>query len=374
MRLWIIGNGFDLYHGLKTSYYDYKEFLCKKNTCKRQDPIYQEHRDWIPQKLCPCCCRTDEVNVQDGHVCPVRRYNNLPRGKKRMDFELWQDLEEGFSVDFGKLVARIGVGEGENPNPSGEPLSAIKIHGELDFANVFTGKWLCEWLGEVEEKLFEAKKKFDPEKLLDVKPGDVIVTFNYTRTPQEFYDVPDNDVCYIHGSHKNAKQAVDGLDSVDRSGEGRVVHQNLVFGSPDSTVDSFLVAVECFCKEHNVPEVEKKYLQEKCTSLINQFCKKYDGGLDELVKLLERIRCKYLMLDEVVVAGHSLGRIDMPYFDRLATEFASKKWRFVYHSDKDITTARSFCEAKHLDALCVPWGSMRRPHFTVVIPTKTNYQ
>ena len=42
MRLWIIGNGFDLYHGLKTSYYDYKEFLCKKNTCKRWDPIYQD--------------------------------------------------------------------------------------------------------------------------------------------------------------------------------------------------------------------------------------------------------------------------------------------------------------------------------------------
>ena len=33
MRLWIIGNGFDLFHGLHTRYLDYKAYLCQKNPC-----------------------------------------------------------------------------------------------------------------------------------------------------------------------------------------------------------------------------------------------------------------------------------------------------------------------------------------------------
>lgn len=32
MKLYIIGNGFDLNHGMKTSYWNYREFLAQKHS------------------------------------------------------------------------------------------------------------------------------------------------------------------------------------------------------------------------------------------------------------------------------------------------------------------------------------------------------
>ena len=79
MRLWIIGNGFDLYHGLKTKYSDYKAYLCQHHTCKKECgrvPIKN-----LPQEVCRNCCKKNCENGCRDRGCPVRKFNDLPRGE-----------------------------------------------------------------------------------------------------------------------------------------------------------------------------------------------------------------------------------------------------------------------------------------------------
>ena len=92
MRLWIIGNGFDLYHGLKTKYLDYKAYLCED--CNK----YKNGRCPIAAgEACKWCCRCE---VAKNHECLVRKFNALPRRKAWTSEELWSDLEEACSIDF----------------------------------------------------------------------------------------------------------------------------------------------------------------------------------------------------------------------------------------------------------------------------------
>lgn len=69
MKLYIIGNGFDLHHGLPTSYGDYKRFLSKKYAGTVQD--YE-----------------DFVGIHN---------------KKK---EAWKDIENALKVDYRKVLSR----------------------------------------------------------------------------------------------------------------------------------------------------------------------------------------------------------------------------------------------------------------------------
>lgn len=356
VRLWIIGNGFDLYHGLKTSYLDYKAFLCRKNTCKRLDAVYQQAPEKLPLEVCRCCCcKSDKCLGQD---CQVRKFFNLPRRKKWTREELWRDLEEACELDFGQLMSAAKVGMWDDQEDSGEPHSSRLIRSVLTFADAFTGVYFCEWIGEVASKLHEYKVKFfeqNPKRILDVGRDDLFITFNYTRTPQEFYGVLNEDVCYVHGNWEEAQEEVKKADPIHR---GAIAHRCLAFGSPFTSAEAFKAAVESV---ESVGASEKDYLMNHCAILTDQLGKDLESGFDKLDKFLGSE--KFLGIEEVVVAGHSLGRIDAPYFDHLIEKVGCKKWHFVYYRKEDIGAAFDLWNERHLDACCVSWEYMTKAHF-----------
>ena len=123
MRLWIIGNGFDLYHGLKTSYLDYKAYVCQHRTCKSKNREIPPES--LPREVCRNCC-TDRFKKRD---CPVQKFNTLPRTELKEN--LWRDLEEACSVDLDALLDHL---DGLDRNAD-----IMLLHRDLDFAEVFTG-------------------------------------------------------------------------------------------------------------------------------------------------------------------------------------------------------------------------------------------
>ena len=68
MRFWIIGNGFDLHHGLKTRYLDYKTFLCQSNRCLLKCGGITVHD--LSNEVCRFC---------DKSRCIVRALMQYPR-------------------------------------------------------------------------------------------------------------------------------------------------------------------------------------------------------------------------------------------------------------------------------------------------------
>ena len=165
MRLWIIGNGFDLYHGLKTRYADYKKSLCQKYSCLNE--YCREKRKNVPREVCRNCCK----NMNCKTDCPVLKFNALPR--KEIKEDLWCDIEESCSLDLDALLQRVDgwIKRKDKPNP-GE----ILLDGDLKFARFFMGSELFEWMSEIEDCISKNEKWM---RFLDVDGRqDFFVSFN----------------------------------------------------------------------------------------------------------------------------------------------------------------------------------------------------
>lgn len=171
MKLYIIGNGFDLHHGLPTSYGDYKRFLNKKYARTVQD--YE-----------------DFVGIHN---------------KKK---EAWKDIENALKVDYRKVLSRYA----DRPSTMDivTELEQNKdqysyIHNDLEdamegltnFITNFTGLFLFRWLKSIDVKQAEGD--------LSLSPDDIYVTFNYTNTLEKIYHIPDSHVFHIHGSLQKLK-------------------------------------------------------------------------------------------------------------------------------------------------------------------------
>ena len=135
MRLYIIGNGFDLAHGLKTTYFDFAEYL------KKESPGFFNYLNNI--------------------------YN---------EDELWSNFEEA----LGKLnIEKVNYIE--------------NIIGIKDFNSLFLPKEikeeLCKWLNSID---YNATKKFKIEK------NDIYFSFNYTDTLNKVYNIDIENIEYIH--------------------------------------------------------------------------------------------------------------------------------------------------------------------------------
>lgn len=346
MRLWIIGNGFDLYHGLKTRYLDYKAFLCRNSdTCVSKH--CQKPMDECPFEVCRKCCISESL----GNACPVRKFKALPRKKELSNEELWCDLEEACTIDFGKLLKEV-----KGWYKTGLPAVSGLLHGMLDFAPIFTAESFEKWFTHVQKT-----KRID-KHLLEISENDLFITFNYTPTLEESYNVKKDRILYIHGSLECLRKEVKASKDDDEKGVRK--QERLLFGSPYVTEKALDTALDEFAKAESINAEDKKELRSVCLSLIKYLKKDVLSQLkkdlmgfvnDNRVDLLESAK-------EVVVAGHSLNRIDGPYLEYLAREFVCKRWCFLFRDDGDIKRALDFCRKYMLDGCCVPWGWMERSH------------
>ncbi len=346
MRLWIIGNGFDLHHGLKTRYEDYKAFLCHRHACE----LAKEQRKSQSQKSCEtvcgnCCKRS--INTD----CPVRKFNELPRSGSRRG--LWRDLEEACAIDLDRLMDRL---KGEWVGGSGRPEDSAAIgllHGNLGFAKAFTGYEFYEWLQMVEESL----SKIKPERL-DVDKKDLFITFNYTRTLQKVYLIPEERIFYVHGCVKGVdeelKKTAQGYRDIDKNG---IVHSNILFGSTELTDAAVKTAIDYYTTLQNTSTEQAKALSDQLMQLSRFLRKDVQHRLASMEEWVIRFCNDQSPHAEVVVAGHSLGKNDSPYFDFLADLFRYAKWRFLFYSKGDLETALEFCEQRGLHGCYMPWDT-----------------
>lgn len=346
MKLWIIGNGFDLHHGLKTSYSDYKAFLCRRHRCKNEGRCCKLQSSEVPEAVCGNCCKC-ETNID----CPVRKFNELPRSGSVGN--LWRNLEEACAIDLHRLMDRV-KGEWHCGDCCPEDTAATDLlNGELGVAKAFTGHEFYEWLCAVEESLPKINQKW-----LNFDQQDLFITFNYTTTLQYVYGISDERICYVHGCLDDAKMRLRMTDQADRGlSENRIVHSNILFGSPELTDESVRIAVDYYKTLQETSDEDAEVLAKHLRSLSWFFGKDVQCRRKPLEDWV-RQHCKDKpTLTEIVVAGHSLGKNDMPYFDYLAESFRYVKWCFLFYNWEDLEKALRFCEQHGLHGYYVPWDT-----------------
>lgn len=154
-RLIICGNGFDLYHGLRTSWADYHKHLRDKGYTKLLGQI--EH-------------------LQDANF--------------------WSDVESHLGLDLGAI---LDAGCRDSFAKSGT-ISACEVEKYVDDhtnqLGSFTTSLVKEWIHTINGELADRQRRLADPALGN---ADRFITFNYTNTLEQVYGINQKRILHVHG-------------------------------------------------------------------------------------------------------------------------------------------------------------------------------
>ena len=160
--LYIIGNGFDLHHGLRTSYLNFRDDYVKKKS-----------------------------TILWNYLLDI--YGNAPKQN-----DLWWK-------DFENMLGRVDYVSLAN-SQNGVAMGFMKVRNLMKgtLPPLF-GKWIKEVDSQTDLKSLQLVPVIDTDSLF--------FTFNYTLLLEKFYKVEDSRIWHIHGSIKHPDDILVGHNS-----------------------------------------------------------------------------------------------------------------------------------------------------------------
>ena len=293
MNLNINGNGFDLYHGLPSSYYYFGCYLIKE-----QPDLYETIGNMyglIFRKIY--------------RTYPDFEYDLVVEDIFWREFEKHLgDVDEKFILDTYPDDLYL-----ENDDPIDIDMEDDIVAERLKTAFI---QWVNATLDRVENYTLIRKNMRKNSSRLYFAKDDYFLNFNYTHTLQEVYKILDENICYVHG------ECFDGVD-------------NLIVGHGN---------------DNRIIELKKKIAMCKEDYDYTQSSKNEENEYKCLLRYIQRLRkdvevcmgeCKYFYsrirknIDVVKVYGMSMGDVDIPYLKQIKNSCPDARWSFSYFSDGD---------------------------------------
>jgi len=288
-KLYVIGNGFDLHHGLNTRYYDFATYL--------------------------------KINDRSLHDL-LEQYIEYPKDNN----DIWARFEE----NLAKLNIEYIIADNEDLLPD------FLSDDYRDRDKYVFPDSMNEVLDALTDKLFELFANFIidvelPESAKDLKlnidSNALFLTFNYTNTLEELYKINPERILHIH-------KDVESCYSDIILGHG--VNPNLLKSTeeklPDTlTEEEMNELVQIQIDRESTPIGEGRIILENYYELT---FKNTDQIINENLDFFENLSD----VEEILVLGHSLSGIDKPYFEKLFSEVSPKaKWIVSYynHAEKE---------------------------------------
>ncbi|MBS1744079.1 MAG: bacteriophage abortive infection AbiH family protein [Bacteroidetes bacterium] len=299
--LYIIGNGFDLYHRLDTWYSSFGLFL--KNN---DNDIYEYFINYFGL---PELDEDDEESLKD---------------------PLWSQFEASLaSLDVEEVISEYSEFAA---NPASEDFS----DGDWDTIAVY----VSQIRDDLTVKMLDLFKEFvrgveytpeDQLTLLNINPSALFFNFNYTKSLEKYYHVVQSKILYIHNSAESEDKLVLGHGMNPKEFER---------------------------KENTPPEgLNDEELHEWREARSDAFDFSIERGRDELIQyfsnsfkatsvLIEKNQPFFNSLTnikKVYVLGHSLGDVDAEYFKKIISSINNNqtKWFVSYHNPNEILEKRS---------------------------------
>ncbi len=202
MRLFIIGNGFDLNHGLKSSFLDFKEFLEETYlpTFNKIYPVYPNVGEGKDGEL-----------VVDPNDSAQILYHLI---SAISDTDDWSDFENNLG-DFDYHYI-LDLAEKDDTNPFHYYYNLEDIATNLRLSLLYSVSDLfCEWVEQID--LSHTIKQYS------FHSSDLFLIFNYTPLLEDLYEISPPNICHIHGSlkegvciigHNNKERTFDDYDDI----------------------------------------------------------------------------------------------------------------------------------------------------------------
>ncbi|WP_270428062.1 bacteriophage abortive infection AbiH family protein [Fusobacterium mortiferum] len=314
-RLFIIGNGFDIAHGLPTRYVDFRKFL-EKSDFSFFERIFEIYRYSFKRKIHPV---THEVL-------------NLNGNEDEYDL-LWKDFEFNMREVNEDLIFDEYEFELEYET---EYDDQIKENIERDILETFYEIYehlqskLDEWISSID--ITNLTKK---SSLINNENYDLYLNFNYTRVLEEVYGI-EEEICHIHGEvgktplimgHNN-KDKINGLKR-----ELDYYRTRNIIVSNENELEEGMDEYEEY---EELEETNNEFTERiKCEELLKYYQETYKAPsyyIEENYSFFESISD----VEEILIVGHSLNEIDMPYFEYIFSKVNSDvKWKAYYYLKKD---------------------------------------
>ena len=191
-KFFIIGNGFDISHELKTTYNDFRNFLlseynlstsdCEEIIGSSPDPIYLPDGgiDYDDKEIVKfLVCLIDKIDDSKEN-----NWSELEKNLAYLDFqELFPDPEDYLDKDGDRNYWHIAI--------INEDIAANLISPTASIKNFFS-----EWIHSIDINDAKLKQKFKET----INNSSLFLSFNYTETLEKVYQINNEDICYIHGN------------------------------------------------------------------------------------------------------------------------------------------------------------------------------
>ena len=275
LQLFIIGNGFDRGHGLNTSYWDFRNYL--ENMYPNFLQAFEEHYSIYP------------ANSEEAQKNLL--WNELEKNLANIDEEII--IEDALGMDMALESGDVGI----------EDTLYEYFTDEYNYIQLLA-KYLKQWVRTI--------------KIRDVKPkttkinnfNDAIyITFNYTAVLENVYKIKVGKIIHIHGSLREYD-----IDPV--LGHG---NKERIKGISNRLEEAEKIFDE---KEISICKVIKDYYENTYKD-VSRYIYKLLNLIDKDVR-------------EIIVIGHSVAGVDLPYFKSIDifTQRAAM-WNVYYFSNSE---------------------------------------
>ena len=257
--LYIIGNGFDLYHGLPTSYKDFYEF--GKGLLDEIEEFYM-------------------LEISDSNP-----WSDFENSLGKYDWKSFYDFHNHIDVND----------EGFRPS------FVFGLHDEIAEQTDHQ----VEGIKERFRNWIESVETLSATKTLSFVKNARFITFNYTSTLEDVYGIDSYELLYVHGCAKKYDELI--------FGHGETMEEEPEFdedGEPRRTM---------FTDAENAA----KYPFYALKKPVNEVLKRHKSFFDSLKNI-----------QEVFVIGHSINKIDWPYFERISQNAPDVIWTYCLRDDE----------------------------------------
>lgn len=353
-HLYIIGNGFDLYHGARTSYADFRKYLLHHNV----NVVKSLEFFFGPQSL------RNTVDSYSEFRWYTEDFKHLRIKAPETEWAklfLWKDFERYLSsLNREKLYDML---EWSLPRTKRQ---------ELQFLGSNYKKAINGILSKIDLCTFELRYQFHKwiktihyakgykKRLLSIDNNARFLTFNYTTFLEDVYDIPSTNIKYIHGCkrdrygslvlghcqdyqkglnewiHKNKNRKRYRLNLKDKKGNyfGNYKLSYLAYFT-DSPDEANWITEERHAAVVEVKKEIEAYYQKNFKDSTDIICR----NINFFTSLCD--------VESITVLGHSLGEVDHNYFKAIIDanrEPQKVKWTFSWYSNEDKERIAKFKE------------------------------
>lgn len=275
MELYIIGNGFDLGHGLSTTYWDFRQYLYNMYPEFLHD--FEEH-----YYIYPAMKNEEKKKLL---------WNELETNLANIDEDII--IENALSIDMNLESGDVGI----------EDTLYYYFRHEYRYIQKLA-KYLKQWIRTI--RIRDICRK--TSQINNSKEA-LYITFNYTALLETTYKIEPNKITHIHGSLR------------ERDGEPILGHGN------KEKIDRI---------QENIKQAERLFDEKKssiCRVVENYYKQTYKDVRRYMFKLIDLAEKE---IDKIHVIGHSIAGVDQLYFKNIDILSKKKaKWIVYYYREDE---------------------------------------